>query len=149
MAHGRFEVRDFRAPGAQPLADFLALLRAAQPDKVRQKLQEASELIIGLDGMQPEKGNTGLYIVREVQLRLVLMAENLDDSTYAKLRKQLLEPLKALAKEFDLKWQGIISDAQKSIRIAVAKSLPGFHIKSACSTACGTPVRPLSKQIAG
>lgn len=107
------------------MADFLALLRAAQPTKIRQKLQEVNELIISLDGMQPEKGNTSLYIVREVQLGLTLMAESLDDSTNEKLRKHLLEPLKALAKELDLKWQGVISDAQKSIRIAVDESFPG------------------------
>lgn len=125
------------------MADFLALLRAAQPAKVYQKLQGLSNLIIGLDGMQPEKGNTSLYIVREEQIGLTLLAENLDDSTNAKLSKHLFEPLKALAKELDLKWQGVISDAQRSIRIAVTKSLPGvphqvcqFH----CLRDAGTPI---------
>jgi len=52
------------------LDDFLALLRAGQAAKIRQKLHGLKDLIIGLDGMQPEKGNTCLYIVREMQTGL-------------------------------------------------------------------------------
>ena len=84
------------------IADFLALLRAAQPAKVQTQLQTLKRLIIGLDGMQPEKGNTCLYVVRELQLDLTLMAENLDDSSDATIRTRLFQPLKALAKELGL-----------------------------------------------
>lgn len=125
------------------MADFLALLRAAQPAKVRQKLQGLSQLIIGVDGMQPEKGNTSLYIIREVQSGLTLMAENLEESSNIAISRYLFEPLKTLAKELDLKWQGVVSDAQRSIRIAVAKSFPGvahqvcqFH----CLRDAGAPI---------
>ena len=90
--------------------------------------------------MKPEKGNGCLYIVREVQLGLTLMAENLDDSSNGTLSEVLFEPLKTLADELDLTWHGVVSDAQESIRLAVAESLPGvphqgcqFH----CLTAAG------------
>jgi hypothetical protein len=106
------------------IADFLALLRAAQPAKVRAQLKLLKQLIVGLDGMQPEKGNTCLYIVRELQLDLTLLAENLDDSSDATLRARLLQPLKALAEEMGLSWHGVVSDAQESIRTAVSKELP-------------------------
>lgn len=76
--------------------------------------------------MQPEKGNTSLYIVRELQSELTLLAENLEESTNTTLRKRLFEPLKALAQELGLGWQGIVSDAQQSIRIAIAESFPGL-----------------------
>jgi len=36
--------------------------------------------IVGLDGMQPKKGDTCLYIVRELQLDLTLLAKNLESS---------------------------------------------------------------------
>jgi hypothetical protein len=124
------------------VADFLALLRAAQPAKVCQKLQGLSRLVIGVDGMQPEKGNTSLYIVRELQSELTLLAENLEESSTPALRKRLFEPLKTLAQELGLTWHGVVSDAQRSIRIAVAQSFPGvphqvcqFH----CLRDAGTP----------
>jgi len=107
------------------IGDFLALLRAGQSDKIRQRLEGLKELVIGLDGMQPEKGNTCLYIVREMQSGLTLLAENLDDSAHPVLRVRLFEPLKILAQELDLGWKGVISDAQESIRLAVSNSLPG------------------------
>ena len=124
------------------IADFLALLRAAQPAKVRDRLKthpQSSSLgkqwIVGLDGMQPEKGNTCLYIVRELQLDLTLLAENLDDSSDATIRARLLQPLKALAEEIGLSWYGIVSDAQESIRTAVSKELPDVP-HQACQSHC-------------
>jgi hypothetical protein len=107
------------------IADFLALLRAGQAAKIRKKLQGMKEVVIGLDGMQPEKGNTCLYIVREMQTGLTLLAENLEDSAYPFLIKRIFEPLKTLVQELNLKWKGVISDAQESIRLAVVNSLPG------------------------
>ena len=93
------------------LADFLALLRAGQPAKVQQQLSNVTGLIIGIDGMQPEKGNKSLYIVREPRLGLTLMAENLDEGSNEVLSQQLLDPLKAQAKALGLSWQGVVSDA--------------------------------------
>ncbi len=63
------------------MADFLALLSAAQPAKIRRKLNSLKDLSIGVDGMQPEKGNDCLYIVRELQCGVTLLAENLEEST--------------------------------------------------------------------
>ena len=117
------------------IADFLALLRAAQPAKVRAQLKGLKGLLIGLDGMQPEKGNACLYIVRELQLGLTLLAENLDESSDPTIRGRLLEPLKKLAQELGLSWQGVVSDAQDSIRTAVAKELPGVP-HQACQSHC-------------
>jgi hypothetical protein len=117
------------------IADFLALLRAAQPAKVRAQLKTLERLIVGLDGMQPEKGNTCLYIVRELQLDLTLLTENLDDSSDTTIRTRLIQPLKALAEETGLSWHGVVSDAQESIRTAVDKDLPGVP-HQACQSHC-------------
>jgi hypothetical protein len=116
-------------------ADFLALLRAAQPTKVREQLKTLKRLLIGLDGMQPEKGNSCLYIVRELQLGLTLLAENLDESSDGTIRTRLLQPLKELAQELGLSWHGIVSDAQDSIRSGVAKELPDVP-HQACQSHC-------------
>jgi hypothetical protein len=105
--------------------DFLALLSGAQSRKVRQKLSQLKGLIIGLDGMQPEKGNDCLYIVRELQSSVTLRAETLEESSHDTLSQHLLEPLKGLAAELGLPWIGVVSDAQESIRLAIAQSLSG------------------------
>ena len=117
------------------IGDFLALLRAAQPAKVRTELKKVKAVLIGLDGMQPEKGNACLYIVRELQLGLTLLAENLDESSDPTIRTRILKPLKELAKEMGLPWQGVVSDAQDSIRTGVAKELPGVP-HQACQSHC-------------
>lgn len=117
------------------IADFLALLRAAQPAKVRAQLKTLKRWIVGLDGMQPKKGDTCLYIVRELQLDLTLLAENLDESSDGTISARLLKPLKDLAKEMGLSWHGVVSDAQESIRTAVSKDLPGVP-HQACQSHC-------------
>jgi hypothetical protein len=117
------------------MIDFLALLRAGQAAKIRQRLKQVSRLIIGLDGMQPEKGNTCLYIVRELQCGLILLAEPLTDSSHETLSRHLLEPLKVLTAELGLTWGGVVSDAQESIRLAVADSLKGVP-HQACQSHC-------------
>lgn len=138
------------------LADFLALLRAAQPHKVRQWLKQQGYLVIGVDGMQPEKGNTSLYVIREQQLGLTLLAENLAESSHQTLREQLFTPLIQLAQELKLSWRGVVSDAQQSLRMAVANSLPDvphqfcqFH----CLREAGAPTfaadRSMKKRLKG
>jgi len=116
-------------------ADFLALLSAAQPAKIRQKLISLKDLIIGADGMQPEKGNDCLYIVRELQCGVTLLAENLEESSTDAICECIFEPLKDLAKELGLGWCGVVSDAQETIRLAVARSLKGVS-HQACQSHC-------------
>lgn len=107
------------------IGDFLALLRAGQASKVRVKLCAMKQAMIGIDGVQPEKGNKILYLVREVSSGQILMAESLDEGSHETLSSCLLEPLQEMAEELGLTWQGVISDAQESIRMAIANTLPG------------------------
>jgi hypothetical protein len=106
------------------LANFLALLRAAQPSKVAKlhaQWQALGGLVLSLDGMQPEKGNPALYVVREVQLDVTLVAEILETGDHQTLATELLEPIQG----WGLAVKGIISDAQESIRMAVTQVWPG------------------------
>ena len=139
---------------ANLVADFLALLQAAQPAKVRAALQPLKYLVVGVDGMQPAKCDTCLYIVRELQTDVTLWAENLDDSADATIRTRLLQPLKALAQELGLPLASVISDAQDTIRTAVSAELPAVPhqaCQSHCLRAAGTLTfeadRTLKKQL--
>jgi hypothetical protein len=120
---------------AKLLVDFLALLSAAQPGKIRRKLSNLKWLIISIDGMQPEKGNDCLYIVRELQCGVTLLAENLEESSQVALSERILEPLKEMAKKLGLAWRGVISDAQETLHLAVAQSLQGVAYQ-ACQSHC-------------
>lgn len=75
---------------------------------------------MSLDGLQPEQGNEQLWVVREVLSGAVLGAANLQQAT-APMLAALLRPIVA-AKVPVL---GVVSDAQESIRLAVAEVFPG------------------------
>lgn len=106
------------------LANFLALLRAAQPAEVAElhaQWRKLGGLVLSIDGMQPEKGNPSLYVVREVQLDVTLMAEILETGDHQTIADELFEPIKG----WGLPVKGVISDAQESIRMAVSQVWPG------------------------
>ena len=102
---------------------YLALLRASHGD-LQARLAPVAEahggLIVALDGLQPEQGNEQLWVVREVQSGAVLGAANLQQAS-APYLEPLLQPIRATA----LPVLGVVSDAQESIRLAVAAVFPG------------------------
>jgi hypothetical protein len=105
------------------LVNFLTLLRTTQPIRLAQlqpQWRALDGLVISIDGMQPEKGNPALYVVREVQLDVTLMAEILETADHRTIATTLLKPIAS----WSLPVKGIISDAQESIRLAVAQVWP-------------------------
>jgi hypothetical protein len=101
---------------------YLALLRASQQD-LRTLLSTVSDhggIILSVDGLQPEQGNEQLWTVREVLSGRVLAAANLQQATAPALER-LLRPVQ----ETELPVLGVISDAQESLRLAVAAVFPG------------------------
>jgi len=115
------------------IGDFLALLRAAQPAKIESQRAyfRRHGMVISLDGMEPEQGNEMLFIVREANLDLTLVAETLYSSRADLISRHLLEPVKALG----FRIRAVISDADSNIRRAVTASLPGCP-HQACQVHC-------------
>ena len=115
------------------IGNFLALLRAAQPAKIetQQAYFKRQGLVLSLDGMEPEQGNEMLFVVREANLDLTLVAETLYSSRADLISRQLLEPVKALG----FRIRAVVSDADKNIRRAVEASLPGCP-HQACQVHC-------------
>jgi len=113
--------------------DFLALLRAAQPVKIEAQRNyfQRHGLVLSLDGMEPEQGNEMLFIVREANLDLTLVAATLYSSRADLISRQLLEPIKDLG----FRIRAVVSDADKNIRRAVEASLPGCP-HQACQVHC-------------
>jgi len=73
--------------------------------------------------------------VREAQCAMTLMAETLEESSQETLQVRLLAPLTALVQELGLHWQGVVSDNQASLRLAVAQTLPGVP-HQVCQSHC-------------
>ncbi|SRR6266700_1190794 len=83
------------------------------------QVEKHGGIIVSVDGIQPEKGNETVYVVRDALTGRVLSAENVTSSETA-VMKALLAPVVALG----VKVLGTISDAQESELIAVEELWP-------------------------
>jgi len=106
-------------------------------------------LIISIDGIQPDKGNETVYLVRDVLTGRVLAAENVRVSDTQTI-KRLLAPVVALK----LPVLGAVSDAQESLCQAIAALWPDiphqlcqFHYLREASRPIYELDRGLRKQI--
>ncbi|MEC0173233.1 hypothetical protein [Paenibacillus graminis] len=101
----------------------MTLLRASVTDHLREALievvNEHGGLLLSLDGVQPEKGNETLYVVREGFSGSILAAQNLKSGS-AEEQKRILEPIEQLG--FPI--IGLLSDGQHSIRLAMSDLWP-------------------------
>ncbi len=83
------------------------------------QVEKNGGIIVSVDGIQPEKGNETVYLVRDALTGRVLAAENVTSSETA-VMKTLLAPVVALG----VKVLGTISDAQESELLAVEELWP-------------------------
>ncbi len=83
------------------------------------QVEKNGGIIVSVDGIQPEKGNETVYLVRDALTGRVLAAENVTSSETA-VMKALLAPVVALK----VKVLGTISDAQESELLAVQELWP-------------------------
>lgn len=102
---------------------YCTLLRAASSAKDDQQwltqVEKNGGIIVSVDGIQPEKGNETVYLVRDALTGRVLCAENVTSSETA-VMKALLAPVVALG----VKVIGTITDAQESEVQAVEQLWP-------------------------
>src|SRR5229473_2109628 len=103
---------------------YTALLRAGtevtHDESWKEQVRKNKGIVLSLDGIQPDKGNETIYVVRDVLTGRMLTADNVTESTKERL-KQLLAPVVALK----LPVIGVISDAQPTELQAVADLWPG------------------------
>lgn len=102
---------------------YCTLLRASSEAKDDQpwlaQVEKNGGIIVSVDGIQPEKGNETVYLVRDALTGRVLVAENVMLADTAAM-KNLLAPVMAL----DVKVLGTITDAQESEVLAVEQLWP-------------------------
>jgi hypothetical protein len=98
--------------------------RQQDPEALRQQYATVDELILTIDGLQPEKGHETLYVVRELTQKRVWFAEALLSATADEVRRLIAsakEWAEALGKPVVL-W---LSDRQDAFVTGIAAEFPG------------------------
>ncbi|MDR2203324.1 MAG: transposase [Nitrososphaerota archaeon] len=100
---------------------YLALIKAdtKQNPTHLNKIKNNGGIILAIDGVQPEKGNQTLWILRDHTTQTTLLAKNLDTADKTSIVTLLKE-----IKKIGLPVKAVISDGQRSIRLAVKQEFP-------------------------
>ena len=98
----------------------LITLRLADAERLRTLLTAQGQVILALDGLQPDRGHEVLWVIRDCLSGEVLLARSLLSATQGDLVALLREVKGALP----VPVSGIISDGQDTIRTAVAVAFP-------------------------
>lgn len=92
--------------------------------RMRQEYADTDDVILTIDGLQPEKGHETLYVVRELRLGRAWFAEPLLSSSAAEVRR-LFERAKKLAEALGKPVRCWMSDKQGAFLTGVAEVFPG------------------------
>jgi hypothetical protein len=97
--------------------------RQQDPESLRRGYAATAEIILCIDGLQPEKGHETLYVVRELTQKRVWFAEPLISATAAEVRRLIVrarEWAESLGKPVAL-W---LSDKQDAFVTGIAAEFP-------------------------
>jgi hypothetical protein len=101
--------------------DELVAVSLANNQRLQEQLVEQGQVILAIDGMQPDLGHEVLWVIRDCLSGEILLARTMLSSTHADLGGLLCEVKAGVPVPI----AGVVSDGQSSIRKAVATSLPG------------------------
>ncbi len=99
----------------------LVALRLSDQPRLTDRLTTQGQVILAIDGLQPHKHQEVLWVLRDCLSGDVLLARSLDSAREADLADLLREVKAALPVPI----QAVISDGQRTIRLAVQRVLPG------------------------
>jgi hypothetical protein len=92
---------------------------------LRTVYQEEENLVLSIDGIQPEKGHETVYVVRELRAQRVWFAETLLSSATAEIQR-IIRRARLLAEHLERPVCGWISDKQDAFVTAIAAEFPGI-----------------------
>src|SRR4051794_4641480 len=104
---------------------YQAMLAARQQDaeSLRRHYESATEIILCIDGLQPEKGHETLYVVRELTRKRVWFAEPLLSATEDEVRR-LIRKAKQWAESLGTTVGLWMSDKQEAFVTGIAAEFP-------------------------
>jgi hypothetical protein len=111
---------------ARYIRQYQILLAARQQDPatLRRQYQGVKEIILAIDGLQPEKGHETLYVVRELTQKRVWFAEPLLSATEDEVRR-LIQKAKEWAESLGQPVGLWVSDKQDAFVKGIAAAFPG------------------------
>lgn len=92
---------------------------------LRTVYQEEENLVLSIDGIQPEKGHETVYVVRELRAQRVWFAETLLSSATSEIQR-IIRRARLLAEHLERPVCGWISDKQDAFVTAIAAEFPGI-----------------------
>jgi hypothetical protein len=98
--------------------------RQQDPEVLRQQYATVEEIILCIDGLQPEKGHETLYVVRELTQKRVWFGEALISATAAEVRR-LIAKAKQWAAMLGKRVVLWLSDKQDAFVTGIAAEFPG------------------------
>ncbi len=98
--------------------------RQQDPQALRRQYESVQEIVLSIDGLQPEKGHEALYVVRELTQKRVWFAEALISATNDEVQR-LIAQAKAWALSLNKKVSLWISDKQDAFVTGIAAEFPG------------------------
>ena len=101
----------------------LVALHITDHEWIKAQLQKQGQVILALDGLQPDVSHEVLWVIRDCLSEEILLARPLLSSTQGDLTA-LLKEVKELLKELAVPVKGVISDGQETIGSAVAFVFP-------------------------
>src|SRR6266436_8462385 len=102
----------------------LVALRVADHERIKARLQKQGQVILAIDGLQPDVGHEVLWVVRDCLSEEILLARPRLRSTQGDLTA-LLKEVKAQLNQLEVAVKGVISDGEETIGSAVAFVFPG------------------------
>src|SRR3954447_19986246 len=109
----------------QYIRRYQVMLAARQQDaaSLRRHYESAAEIILCIDGLQPEKGHEALYVVRELTRKRVWFAEPLLSATEDEIRR-LIRKAKQWARSLSTPVVLWLSDRQDAFVTGIAAEFP-------------------------
>src|SRR4051794_16706925 len=105
------------------LYQVMVAARQQDPQALRRQYQAAGDLILSIDGLQPEKGHETLYVVRELTQKRIWFAEPLLSATADEVRR-LLARAKQWAESLGKPVALWLSDKQDAFVTGIAAEFP-------------------------
>lgn len=124
--HDAFAI-ELTEPGiTRYIGRYQAMLAARQqdPESLRQHYRGVDQIVLSIDGLQPEKGHETLYVARELVGKRVWFAEALLSATAAEVRR-LIAQAKRWAEDLGKSVALWISDKQDAFVTGIAAEFPG------------------------
>lgn len=105
--------------------EVMVAAQQSAPEQLLKEYGDVKDLLLSVDGLQPEKGHEALYVVRELRLQRIWFAVPLLSSTKEELKKHVFEVAAEWVKRLDKPVRLWVSDKQEALVSGIATVFAG------------------------